>query len=57
MGFMKTAMIDMVNMGMKPTNENLKKYVLIKQKAAEKNGASIKEEIKKNKVSKVDKRS
>ena len=45
MGYMKRAMLDMVSMGMKPTNDNLERYLKIKRKQAEKNGTTIREEI------------
>jgi hypothetical protein len=34
MGYMKRAMLDMVSMGMKPTNDNLERYLKIKRKQA-----------------------
>lgn len=54
MGNMKRAMVEMIDMGLKPTNENLSKYIEIKRKKAIKNGTTISEEIRKGPVSKVD---
>jgi len=53
MGNMKRAMVEMIDMGLKPTNENLSKYIEIKRKKALKNGTTISEEIRKGPVSKV----
>ena len=53
MGNMKRAMVEMIDMGLKPTNENLSKYKEIKRKKAIKNGTTVNEEIRQGSVSKV----
>ena len=53
MGNMKRAMVEMIDMGLKPTNENLSKYIEIKRKKAIKNGTTIREEIRKGLDSKM----
>jgi|EP01052_Picozoa_sp_SAG31_P007766 hypothetical protein len=53
MGNMKRAMVEMIDMGLKPTNENLSKYIEIKRKKAIKNGTTVNEEIRQGSVSKV----